>query len=61
MDTITIIRCDDGAIWVTSDDNPIGTEVRLDNMADDGRQELYALAKFLGLDICVTTAVGGIS
>lgn len=50
MEKVTIIRCEDGSIWVTSEDNPVGIEVRLDNMEDDGRQELYALAKFFGFD-----------
>lgn len=47
---ITIIRCDDGTIWVTSEQNPIGVEVNFSDMPDDGRQELAALAIFLGID-----------
>lgn len=47
---ITIVRCDDGTIWVTSDQNPIGVEVNLGDMPDDGRQEIVALAMFFGID-----------
>lgn len=47
---ITIVKCDDGAIWITSDQNPVGIEARFENMPDDGRQELIALAEFFGFE-----------
>ena len=48
MEKITLIRCDDGAIWTTSDEDQIGTETMFDKVKDEGKQMLIALADFLG-------------
>jgi len=50
MEKITLVRCDDGAIWVTSDDNQIGTEVYFDEIANEDQQMMIALAEFLGYE-----------
>lgn len=51
MESITLIKCDDGkTIWVTSDDNQIGTESTFKNIIDPGEQFMIALAEFLGYE-----------
>ena len=50
MEKITLIKCDDGAIWVTSDENEIGTESTFTNIKDEGKQMMIALADFLGYE-----------
>lgn len=49
--TIIITRCDDGAIWVTSDTDPFGIELSFEDGMDIKEQFLIAMAKFLGYDI----------
>lgn len=50
MERITLIKCDDGAIWVTSDENEIGTESTFDKIMDEDKKMLIALCDFLGYD-----------
>ena len=50
MERITLIKCDDGAIWVTSDENEIGTESTFDKITDEDQQMMIALAEFLGYE-----------
>ena len=50
MKTITLIKCDDGKIWVTSDEDPNGTESSFDKIIDEGEQFLIALCDFLEFD-----------
>ena len=47
MKSITLIKCDDGTIWVTSDEDLIGTESKFNKIIDEGEQMLIALAEFL--------------
>lgn len=50
MERITLIKCDDGAIWVTSDENEIGTESTFKDIKDEDKQMMIALANFLGYE-----------
>lgn len=50
MERITLIKCDDGAIWVTSDENEIGTESIFKDIKDEDKQMMIALADFLGYE-----------
>ena len=50
MERITLIKCDDGAIWVTSDENQNGTESTFKKITDDSKQMMIALAEFLGYE-----------
>lgn len=50
MGTIYLKKCDDGSIWVTSDEDPIGTESRFVKITDEKQQMLIALAEFLGYE-----------
>lgn len=50
MEKITLIKCEDGAIWVTSDENEIGTESTFENITDENQQMMIALADFLGYE-----------
>lgn len=50
MERITLIKCDDGAIWVTSDENEIGCENYFENIKDEDKQMMIALAQFLGYE-----------
>lgn len=50
MKQITLIKCDDGAIWVTSDENQIGTESTFGKITDESKQMMIALAEFLGYE-----------
>ena len=50
MDKITLLRCDDGAIWVTSDENIVGTETTFSKIKDEDKQMMIALAEFLGYE-----------
>jgi hypothetical protein len=50
MERIILTKCDDGAIWVTSDENEIGTESYFDSIQDEDKQMMIALANFLGYE-----------
>ena len=50
MKQITLIKCDDGAIWVTSDENQIGTESTFNKITNEDKQMMIALAEFLGYE-----------
>lgn len=50
MKRITLIKCDDGAIWVTSDENEIGIESYFNKIKDEDKQMMIALAEFLGYE-----------
>lgn len=50
MKRITLIKCDDGAIWVTSDENEIGTESYFNKIKNEDKQMMIALAEFLGYE-----------
>lgn len=50
MRTITLTKCSDGAIWVTSDENQIGTESYFKEITDEKQQMLVALSEFLGYE-----------
>ena len=50
MKKITLIKTDDGAIWVTSDENPIGTESTFNKITNENQQMMVALAEFLGYE-----------
>ena len=47
MKSITLIKCDDETIWVTSDEDLIGTESKFNKITDEGERMLIALAEFL--------------
>lgn len=50
MKQITLIKCDDGAIWVTSDENQVGSESTFDKITNEDQQMMIALANFLGYE-----------
>ena len=50
MEYITLKKCEDGVIWVTSDEDQIGTESKFKLIKDEGQQFLIALAEFLGYE-----------
>ena len=51
MERITLIKCDEGkTIWVTSDENQIGSESSLIEIQDEDKQFMIALAEFLGYE-----------
>ena len=50
MKRITLIKCDDGAIWVTSDENEIGTKNYFYKINDEDKQMMISLAEFLGYE-----------
>lgn len=50
MEKITLIKCDDGAIWVTTEEDQNGREYDLETLGDIGKQMLWALASFLGYE-----------
>ena len=50
MERITLIKCDDGTVWVTSDENEIGTESTFTDVVDEDKQMMIALANFLGYE-----------
>jgi len=50
MERIILTKCDDGAIWVTSDENQNGTESYFDSIQDEDKQMMIALANFLGYE-----------
>jgi len=47
---ITLKKCEDGAIWVTSDTDQNGTESTFDKITDESMQMMIALADFLGYE-----------
>lgn len=53
IEKITLIKCEDGAIWVTSDDDEIGTERYFKKITDVKKQMMIALAEFLGYESSV--------
>lgn len=50
METIHMVKCDDGSIWVTSDEDLNGTESTFKEIKDEKQQFLIALAEFLGYE-----------
>lgn len=50
MTQITLIKCDDGAIWVTSNENEIGIEVHFEKIENEAQQMMIALAEFLSYE-----------
>ena len=50
MTQISLIKCDDGSIWVTSDENQNGTESKFNKITDERKQMMIALAEFLGYE-----------
>ena len=50
MKYIHLEKCEDGAIWITSDEDWNGLELAFDEVADEGSQMLIALAEYLGFD-----------
>ena len=50
MQQIILSKCDDGAIWVTSDEDQIGTESYFKRITDEKEQFLIAIAEFLGFE-----------
>lgn len=50
MERINLVRCDDGAIWVTSDEDLNGTESYFKEITDKNEQFLIALAEFFGFE-----------
>lgn len=50
--SITLRYCDDdeNGIWVTSEDNPVGTESHFKEITDPKEQMMIALAEFLGYE-----------
>ena len=62
MKTITLTKCEDGVIWVTSDENQNGTESHFKEIKDEKQQMLVALAEFLGYEpyeLLGDTFIGG--
>ncbi len=49
MHDITLIRCDDGAIWVTSDDDQNGSETRSKGNFTEEEEFVLALLDFFGM------------
>ena len=50
MQQIILSKCDDGAIWVTSDEDQIGTESYFKRITDEKEQFLIAIAEILGFE-----------
>lgn len=50
MERITLIRTEDNTIWVTSDADGIGIEFAINELQNENRQMMAALAKFLGYE-----------
>ena len=50
MNNITLIKTEDNTIWVTSDENGIGSESTFKDIEDEDQQMLIALAEFLGYE-----------
>lgn len=48
MEKITLTKCEDGMIWVTSNEDAIGLEITCQNDTDKNKQMMIALAAFLG-------------
>ena len=59
MNRITLIRCDDNTIWVTSDDDQIGTESKFNKITDEREQMLIALVDFFGWEPANTLIFDG--
>lgn len=47
METITLKKCEEGTIWVTSDEDQNGTESSFVKITDEKEQMMIALAEFL--------------
>ena len=50
MERITLIKTKDNTIWITSDENELGTEVALGKIKNEDKQMMVALAEFLGYE-----------
>ena len=50
MNNIYLSKCEDGAIWITTDDDQIGEEAYFDGVESIEEQFLIALAQYLGFD-----------
>ena len=50
MKYIRLEKCEDGVIWVTSDEDWNGIELAFEEGGDESSQMLIALAEFLGFD-----------
>lgn len=50
MKRITLIKTDDNTIWVTSDENEIGSKSHFKAIQDEDKQMMIALANFLGYE-----------
>lgn len=50
MKRITITKCDDNTILVTSDTNKIGTKSVFEGIKDEDKRMMIALADFLGYE-----------
>ena len=50
MEKFTLIKCDDGAIWVTTEEDQNGRKYDLSSIKDERVQMLWALASFLGFE-----------
>lgn len=50
MERITLIKTEDNTIWVTSDENGIGTETEFKSIKNEDKQMMIALAEFLGYE-----------
>lgn len=50
MERITLIKTEDNTVWVTSDENGIGTETAFKDIKDEDKQMMIALAEFLGYE-----------
>ena len=53
MTHIIMQKCEDGAIWITSDEDPIGIEVYINNEDDEKYQFLDALARYFNVAIAI--------
>lgn len=50
MEKITLIKCEDGNIWVISDEDQIGIEHQFKRVKNESKQFMIALADFLGYE-----------
>lgn len=50
MTQIILQKCEDGAIWVTSDEDQIGSETSFKEIQDEDTQFFVALCDFLKYD-----------
>ena len=50
MEYINIKQCEDGVLWITSDEDPIGHEFTLDAVTDEEERFLIAFCNYLGFE-----------